>query len=244
MKSRALSSKPPPEGVISKPPPDSELLELPGVRTRQGESARRGPRERRHGAPAPARAQSSGGAVRHASAVAVRHVETREIDVRIGRRRVDVLFAERVVVAVRHGQRLAVDGALLQNGNLHRAVPVEIHQRHGTRFGQRLAHGGVDDLPHGLLVGELDLGFLRVHVDVDTPGIERQVEEIGGLATLGNQLLVGFQDSARQVGALEKAPVDEQVLLRVAFLGGRRTADISPRCGRSKCRPRPPADSA
>ena len=213
MKSRALSSNPPPEGVISKPPPDSNSSNSPA-----SAPGRANP---------PAAACGNDGAVRHAPAAAVRHVEAREILVRIGRRRVDILLAERVVVAVRHGQRLAVHGSFLQHGNLHRAVPVEIHQRHGARFGQRLAHGGVDDLPHGLLVGELDLGFLRVHVDVDTPGIERQVEEIGGLAALGNQLLVGFQNGARQIGALEKAPVDKKVLLRVAFLGGSRTADIS-----------------
>ena len=62
-------------------------------------------------------------------------------------------------------------------------------------------------------------------VHVDAPGVDRQEEEIRRLAVLGNQLLVGFQDGARQVAAFEKAAVDEEVLLRIALLGGRRTAD-------------------
>ena len=64
-------------------------------------------------------------------------------------------------------------------------------------------------------------------VHVDTSGIDLEEEEIRRLAVLGNQLFVGLQDGARQVAAFEKASVDKQILLRIAFLGGRRTADIA-----------------
>ena len=159
--------------------------------------------------------------------VAERHVESGEIDVRIGRRRVDVLFAERIVFAVGHGPRLAVDRPFGQHRNLDDAFAVEIHQRHGARLGERFAHGGVHDLPHGLLVGEFHLGFLRVDIDVDARRVDRQVEEIRRRTAFGNQLLVRLHDGAREVRTLEIAAVYEEVLFAVAPFGGGGTADVA-----------------
>ena len=70
-----------------------------------------------------------------------------------------------------------------------------------------------------------------MHVHVYARGVDGQIEEIRGGAVLGNQFFVGFQNRARQVGALEEAAVDEQILFRVAPFGRRRTADETLRTG-------------
>ena len=87
----------------------------------------------------------------------------------------------------------------------------------------RVAHGGVDDLPHGLLVVELHLDFLGMDIDVDPFGVDRKEEEIGGETGIGNQLLISFQHRLAQVLVAEIASVDEEVLLGIALFGRRRT---------------------
>ena len=157
-----------------------------------------------------------------------RHVEARESDIRFGGGRVDVLLTERIVIGIAQCGRFVVDGTPLQYGNFDRILAVEIHHRNGPRLGQCLADGGIDDLPHGLLVGEMDFGLVRMDVDVDAPGVDRQIEKERGLHTLGYQLLVGFQQGARQIIAFEETAIDEEKLLgsRAAF-GCRRASDES-----------------
>ena len=154
-------------------------------------------------------------------------VETREIDVGHRCRTVDILLAERIVCAVGHGPRFAVNSPFRQHGNLHAPLQIEIHQRHGPRLAERLAHGGVHDLPHGLLVGEFHLGLLRMHVHVDARRVDRKVEEIGGRTILRDQFFVGFQNRLVEIGTVEITSVDEKILLRIALLGRSRTADVS-----------------
>ena len=47
------------------------------------------------------------------------------------------------------------------------------------------------------------------------------------MAALGNQFVISLQDGTRQIGALEEAAVDEEILLGIAFLGRSRAADES-----------------
>jgi len=124
---------------------------------------------------------------------------------------------------VDHRRRFVVDGALPRHGNLDAPLGREIHHRHGAGLAQRVAHGGVDDLPHGLLVVELHLDFLGMDIDVDPFGVDRKEEEIGGETGIGNQLFISFQHRLAQVLVAEIASVDEEVLLGIALFGRRRT---------------------
>ncbi len=155
------------------------------------------------------------------------HVEAGERFVGHGRRGVDILLAERVVCAVGHGLRFAVYGIGAQHRYLHAAFVVEVHKRYGARLGERLAYGGLHDLYYDLAVGELDGRFLRMYVDVDALGIDRQVEKVRRHAALGYEFVVCAAYGFVQLRRLEITSVDEQVLFRVALLGGCRAADES-----------------
>ena len=135
----------------------------------------------------------------------------------------DIPLGKGIVMFVDHRRRFVVDGALPRHGNLDAPLGREIHHRHGAGLAQRVAHGGVDDLPHGLLVVELHLDFLGMDIDVDPFGVDRKEEEIGGETGIGNQLLISFQHRLAQVLVAEIASVDEEVLLGIALFGRRRT---------------------
>ena len=63
-------------------------------------------------------------------------------------------------------------------------------------------------------------------VHVDAFRIDGQVEEVGGLCIVGDQLFIGFEYRLLEIGRPEKPSVDEEILLGVVALGGRGTADV------------------
>ncbi len=156
----------------------------------------------------------------------VRSVEARKIHVGHPFRHIgSVIRTKRVVTLVRHRLGFTVNGPFGQHRNLDAVRLIEIHERHRSRLGESFAHGGVHDLPHGLLVGEFHLGFLRVDIDVDARRVDRQVEEIRRRTAFGNQLLVRLQDRLEKIGGAEITPVHEKILFRtIALLGGSGTA--------------------
>lgn len=108
-----------------------------------------------------------------------------------------------------------------------RTVHLEIHHRHDSQSAERLPHGGVENLPDGLFVVELDLGLLRMTFTSIRCGSIVQIQKVGRLRIGSDQFLVSLQDRLAEIGRTEITAVDEQVLLPVRFFGGRRTADES-----------------
>ena len=131
----------------------------------------------------------------------VRSVEARKIHVGHPFRHIgSVIRTKRVVTLVRHRLGFTVNGPFGQHRNLDAVRLIEIHERHRSRLGESFPHGGVDDLPHGLFVSELDFGLLGMDIDVDPRRVDRQVEKIGGRTGIGNQLLVSLQDRLEKIG--------------------------------------------
>ena len=142
-------------------------------------------------------------------------------------RRSRLLLPERIEVRIDPQIGNPESGILPEYGNVDRTVHLEIHHRHDSQSAERLPHGGVENLPDGLFVVELDLGLLRMHIHVDPLRIDRQIQKVGRLRIGSDQFLVSLQDRLAEIGRTEITAVDEQVLLPVRFFGGRRTADES-----------------
>ena len=57
-------------------------------------------------------------------------------------------------------------------------------------------------------------------IDIDRTRIDVQIDEIIGLGTFGNKILIALHDSLVEIGMLHEAVVDKEILQR-AFLASR-----------------------
>ena len=111
------------------------------------------------------------------------------------------------------GGTLAEGGLTGEHGYLvGLRLGVELNGGHHVELAQGLLHGSQDNLPDGLLVLELYLGFGGMDVDVDGGGVDREIQEERHLLGGRNQVVEGLQHGLLEIGMAHVAAIDKEIL--------------------------------
>jgi hypothetical protein len=84
------------------------------------------------------------------------------------------------------------------------------HSGEGRALGEDAAHGFLHGSKDLVAPAEADLPFGRVDVDVHLGGVQVHVEDDDGIASCGQQGMVGFASSITEGAVLHPAAVDKE----------------------------------
>ena len=104
---------------------------------------------------------------------------------------------------------------------------VEVDGRHLAETSQHLLDSGGENLPDRHLVLKFDFGLGGMDVHIDSLRVNGEAQEIVGLLTLGDKLLVGRHHRLMEIGVTHIALVDKHELQGVALAGVLGLADIA-----------------
>ena len=90
---------------------------------------------------------------------------------------------------------------------------VEVDDRDLIELSDGLPDDGIDDLPDNLLVFEFDFRLCGVDIDIDVLRIDMQVDEVVGVLSLGNDVIVCPFYSRMEILMLHEPSVNEKELL-------------------------------
>ena len=104
--------------------------------------------------------------------------------------------------------------AVLKNRNFRAIFDIKVDRRYGVEASERLANRSSQYLPDGLFVLKFDFCFGRMDIDVNTTGIDEDLQKERYLFAVGNEAFVGTLYRFCEIRVSHEATIGKKELLR------------------------------
>ena len=127
-------------------------------------------------------------------------------------------MGERVVTLVNLNARGEdICFAVLENRNFRAVFDIKVDRWYGVEASKCLANRSSQYLPDGLFILKFDFCLGRMDIDVNTTGIDEDLQKEWYLFSVGNEAFVGTLDRFGEIRVSHEATIGKKELLRTFF---------------------------